>query len=194
MNHTCRFEGILTYVVVISAIATTYFLLSLWTPMLQDDLVFQAQSLDSHDPSAGFSLSGWLRHISTQWVENNGRLANILAPLGSMMFPRWCRALITAASVSAIFMLLGCLSRPTHKEHADNPAADAAAMASLWLASMVCWPWRDRIMLWCYELSYATSMAAILLFIFFLTLCGRNRKEPPAKMLLAAIPVAIIGG
>ena len=56
--------------------------------MLQDDLVFQAQSLDSHDPSAGFSLSGWLRHISTQWVENNGRLANILAPLGSMMFPR----------------------------------------------------------------------------------------------------------
>lgn len=162
--------------------------------MLQDDLVFQAQSLDSHDPSAGFSLSGWLRHISTQWVENNGRLANILAPLGSMMFPRWCRALITAASVSAIFMLLGCLSRPTHKEHADNPAADAAAMASLWLVSMVCWPWRDRIMLWCYALSYATSMAAILLFIFFLTLCGRNRKEPPAKMLLAAIPVAIIGG
>ena len=194
MNLSCRSEGTTTYVVVILAIATTYFLLSLWTPLLQDDLVFQAQSLDPHNPSAGISLSGWLTHIATQWVENNGRLANILAPLGSMMLPRWCMALITAASVSAIFMLLGYLSRPVHKERTGNPAADAAAIASLWLASMVCWPWRDRIMLWDYALNYAASMAAILLFIFFLTLCGRNKKEPQAKMLLAAIPVAIIGG
>lgn len=194
MNRFCRFEGTATYVVTILAIATAYFLLSRWTPLLQDDLVFQAQSLDPHNPSAGFSLQGWLRHIATQWIENNGRLANILAPLGSMVFPRWCRALITAASVSAIFILLGNLSRSAHKEHTGNQAADAAAMTSIWLASMLCWPWRDRIMLWDYALNYATSMAAILLFIFLLTHFCRHKKAQSATILLAAIPVAIIAG
>lgn len=157
---------------------------------MQDDLVFQAQCLDSADSEAGLTLTGWWRHITMQWVENNGRLSNILAPFGSLVFPRWLRALISSSSVCVIFMSLGYFSRKSVSS--GSLSADAAAMASIWMVSLLCWPWRDRIMLWDYSLNYASAMAVIMLFLFFLMIS--RAKEAPRMMQCVAIPVSLAAG
>lgn len=195
MNRYPLSTSPIMYVVVIILIATAYFLYALWTPLLQDDLVFQAQSLDPADPAAGFTPAGWWHHTVINWIEDNSRLANLIAPVGSMLFPQWLRAIIIAVTVATLFMLAESLTRDS--SHHNSPASNAAALASIWFISLLAWPWRDRMMMWVYSLNYVTAMTLILLFVCMLlrypTSHGGNRTSHIA-VTITGLCVAIAAG
>lgn len=148
--------------VILAAIALSFFFLALWTPLMQDDLVFMAQAADLSridDPSAahGFSFDAWLGHIKLMYLENNGRLANILAPVGAWLLPQWLRALLTGLCAAWIFYMvaaIACDGRPRWR-----------GVLGLWALSLVAWPWRDRLMFWDYALNYLFASALLLPFL-----------------------------
>ncbi len=148
---------------VLAAVAVSFFLLALWTPLMQDDLVFMAQSADLSrvgEPggAAAFSWDAWLGHVRLMYVENNGRLANILAPLGAWLLPQWLRALLIGLCSAWIFAVAGRMAFGRW----DN----WRGLAAMWAVSLAAWPWRDRLMFWDYALNYLSASALLLPFLY----------------------------
>lgn len=149
--------------VTLAAIALSFFFLALWTPLMQDDLVFMAQAADLSridDPSAvpGFSVDAWLGHIKLMYLENNGRLANILAPVGAWLLPQWLRALLIGLCAAWIFYMVAAI--------ASDGRPRWRGVLALWALSLVAWPWRDRLMFWDYALNYLFASALLLPFLY----------------------------
>lgn len=147
----------------LAAIALSFFFLALWTPLMQDDLVFMAQAADLSridDPSAvpGFSFDAWLGHIRLMYLENNGRLANILAPVGAWLLPRWVRALLIGLCAAWTLHMVAAI--------ACGGARRWRVVAVLWALSLVAWPWSDRLMFWDYALNYLFASAFLLPFLY----------------------------
>lgn len=146
---------------VAAAVAVSFLLLALWTPLMQDDLVFMAQSADfggaAPGEAPGFSWSAWAGHCRLMYAENNGRLANILAPLGAWLLPQWGRALLTGLCAAWILWIAARM--------ASGRGGDWRAMLAMWALSLVAWPWRDRLMFWDYALNYLFASALLLPFL-----------------------------
>lgn len=146
----------------LATIAAAFFLLALWTPLMQDDLVFMAQSAvlpeaDAPAASAHFSWEAWRGHVALMYLDNNGRLSNILAPLGAWLLPQWVRALLTGCCAAWIFYMVTLMACDKRRWQ---------ALLLIWALSLVAWPWRDRMMMWDYALNYLFTSALILPFIY----------------------------
>ncbi len=143
---------------VLAAVAAAFFLLALWTPLMQDDLVFMAQSADlSADPPV-FSWDAWRGHVALMYAENNGRLANILAPLGAWLMPGWGRALLIGLCAAWVFYIAGRM--------AFGGRVVWKGVLLMCALSLAAWPWRDRLMLWDYALNYLFASALLLPFLY----------------------------
>ncbi len=156
----------------LGAIAVAFFLLALWTPIMQDDLVFMAQSAvipesDAQNAAACFSWEAWRGHVALMYVENNGRLANILAPLGAWLLPQWLRALLIGCCAAWIFFMVSTMTSDSRR--------DWRVLLLIWALSLVAWPWRDRLMLWDYALNYLFASALILPFLYLY--CRRSNSR-----------------
>lgn len=170
-----RFTSVLLYIV-LAAIAVCFFLLAFWTPLMQDDLVFMAQSADlsrlDEGVPASFSWGAWLDHCRLMYLENNGRLSNLLAPLGTWLLPQWGRALLIGLCSSWILFMVGRM--------AFGRSDNWKGLLLIWAVSLVAWPWRDRLMFWDYALNYLAASALLLPFLY---LFCKNSKSNYAVIL-----------
>ena len=190
MKHSSLSPDNTSYVVAILVIATAYFLFALWTPLQREDMVFLAQTLD---PSTGsFSLAGLCNHFMVNWIDDNSRLLNLLAPIGPALLPHWAMALITGTATALMLALAERLTRPTSRS--ASPAGNTAALTTMWLASMIAWPWRDRMMVWCYSLNYIAAMVLVLAFLILLLKWGTRSGTPSKAAVVGGICLAIAAG
>ncbi|MDE7119695.1 MAG: hypothetical protein K2O10_03715, partial [Muribaculaceae bacterium] len=76
------------------AVALLFALWQYWTPVQLDDLWYQAYYLGFAD-SRSHGFDSWLDYVAWHRVDSNGRLANYLAPLATLVVPRWLFAALT---------------------------------------------------------------------------------------------------
>ncbi|MCM1406794.1 MAG: DUF6056 family protein, partial [[Clostridium] fimetarium] len=158
--------------ILLAAVAAAFAMLAFWTPLMQDDLVFMAQSADRSADPAAFTPAAWLDHAVLMYAENNGRLANMLAPLGAWLLPGWGRALLIGLCAAWIFLIAARMV-------SGGGRASWKVVALMVAVSLAAWPWRDRLMFWDYALNYLFASALLLPFLY-LFCKGRPGWRPVA--------------
>lgn len=158
--------------ILLAAVAAAFAMLAFWTPLMQDDLVFMAQAADRSADPAAFTPAAWLDHAALMYAENNGRLANILAPLGAWLLPAWGRALLIGLCAAWIFFIAARMV-------SGGGRASWRVVALMFALSLAAWPWRDRLMFWDYALNYLFA-SALLLPVLYLFCKGKPGWRPVA--------------
>lgn len=173
-------------------IASLYAILTAATPMLVDDWVFMGVynmvngASPGHD--APLSPEGFFRF----WLEirdyDNGRLANVMAPLTTMSAAG--RALFPVLNGAAVaFIIAMMLKMALPKGARRSPFAVALA----WGMAIALLPWRDSIFVADYSLNYIWGSSLSLLFISA-ALPFRNPRCRSGLKFAAALLLAIVAG
>lgn len=160
-----------------------------WTPVQLDDLWYQAFYRRFAGDGGGGGLAAWLDYAAWHRVDSNGRLANYLAPLATLVVPRWLFAALTGACVGCLLLLvtrLGAWGRAHDRVFSNRWTALVAG------ASLVFFPWRDCLMYHDYALNYLFSTVVDLLFMWGWLVALRRRLGWP--VFLAACVAALVGG
>ena len=187
MKDACRTERdprAFTILILLS-IVVIYGIFSYLTPYVLDDIVFRNCYLKHSGGSESFSLSALVDFAREVRDYDNGRLANILSPIATMMVPRWLFALITGIGVAAMYMMMLKIASIPSKMR-------PYAILSVWLFSLVLLPWRNNIIVNDYLLNYLYSSLAILAFVLLLSKSAQRRLK--VGQMSAAIVIALVAG
>ena len=169
----------------VAVVATATALMSLWTPPQIDDLVFAHYYTRYNGGETGLSWSALWRFILDMRQGENGRLANVVAPLFTVvagwraLFP-WLTGLLWGAAVW-LAARLACGTRPGWR-----PVAVMAGALLLFL------PWRDHIFVWDYSLNYIWP-SPMALALMLLTVRATRRRFTAATA-GAAILLGLLTG
>ena len=186
-NCGCGVSCRKTYIVVgviLLTMAVIYGLFCYWVPVMLDDLNFIDYYRGVNEGRDCFSPGAFGRYIFYLRENENGRLANVLAPLATLMMPKWLYSIFTGAAVAAMFWLMARLARIRLK---DMPLA----LMLLWVGSLLILPWRGSMMVSVYLLNYVYTSIAVLGFIYVMTMAVRGHcrsiRSIAGGMLLAAV-------
>lgn len=123
------------------------------------------------------------RWMASHWLHNNGRAANMIAPL--VLMSRWVAALLNAVVTAAFYLLTVRMALPRGRS--------VAAAATLLVAVIVfVFPWWDSMMLFDVSLNYVWVTAGLLwwLSMFF----GGKRLTAGGRWLLWSLGFVVGAG
>lgn len=103
-NTNNRFIYFLS-IAVLLCIAIAYAIMGGYMPPIGDDLGFYYSYASQND--CWYALP---RFMYRHWIWNNGRMADMLTPVGVYMMPLWLRALFYGAITSAFFLIVSKIS------------------------------------------------------------------------------------
>jgi len=173
------------YWTVLLTIAVIYGVFSYLTPYIFDDIVFRNCYLKHNGGSGAFSLQALVDFAREVRAYDNGRLANILSPVATMMVPRWLFAAMVGAGVATMFSLM---ARIAGVPFGRRPYA----VLLLWVSSLVLLPWRNSIMVNDYLLNYLGSSLAVLTFLCFVSEAADGSLR--GWRMACAVAVAVVAG
>ena len=161
-------------------IAVLYSLLCFFIPYYLDDWTFMGNWRDDA-ANEGFSLEGWWRYYHFIREYDNGRIANALSPLSTIISPwkdlfPWISGVLVACSAVMIQRL-------------STGRQSIFYLSITWLLMIIGLPWSDTIFVRDYALNYIWAAAVTLLFICTLKALCSGRK-----VFIAAIILAILAG
>lgn len=155
-------------------------------PLALDDYIFRWEYLRANGGRETFNLGALLEYGSVIRQNDNGRIANLMAPLSSTIpISKTIFPFITAAMLTTILLLTARMAMPGRWR-------SVLALSSTWIMLLVWLPWHDSIMVADYSLNYIYSSAITLAFISALLYCNREGWTP--LRLLSMIPFAILAG
>lgn len=166
-------------------IAIIYALFSYWTPYAFDDYVFMTVYREQNGGSETFSISALIDYAKTIRMVDNGRLANILSPISTLILPKWLFSTITGFMISGIFYMGVKLAGVDRRNR-------FLAVVIFWLLSLFCLPWRNSIMVPDYLLNYVFSSFFLLLLLCILVTI--EQKPLSIAQLTVAFVNAFIAG
>ncbi|MCH5218263.1 MAG: hypothetical protein J1F07_06930 [Muribaculaceae bacterium] len=166
-------------------IAVLFTLMTLWTPPAYDDWIFMAVWREVNgdaSPGLGTMVDFW-REIR---LYDNGRLANVMAPLSVMFSPgRELFPLLNGLCVAAI---VGFASRLAFGRDWLRPVN----IALCWLFILFLLPWRNSLFVADYALNYIWSAAITMAFMVSVVRRERLGWNPIA--FVGALLLAFIAG
>lgn len=181
--HRLKNNCLLTAIVLVT-IAISFGLYSYFTPLVNEDIAFQNIYKSYNHGEMSFSLTALFDSAREIRLNDNGRLANFIAPVMSGLFPHLLFSVLTGCIVAFIFLLINVIARIPR-------TARGFACLAVCVASLILLPWRDWIIINDYALNYLYSSALILSFIYVLELSVRTRLNNffylPGAILLAII-------
>jgi len=137
-----------------------YAILEWYVPPLIDDVKFAFhfnQDVVNHN---GNILTGYIDYIVNFWKhENNGRLANYLFPMMTILSPRWLFCLLFGLVCAGTVWFTALLGK------ASKSSADFGGIIFSWILVSFLLPWRDHVLVSDYALNYVFSGFFSLLFL-----------------------------
>ncbi len=148
--------------------ALLYAVMEWLTPFQYDNLVFDAAYLEFSGGSTDFSLEAYLKYINLIRLEDNWRLANILAPASTLILD--CKPLFAALCglCVGISIWLGAWFVSGGKR------PGVVAVTAVWAGMTVALPWRNNILTGDYALNYIFGMAVALIALWAILWSLRN--------------------
>lgn len=175
-------------------IAALYGLLSLWTPPALDDWIFMAewQEINGEAPPSFSALLEFWEEIR---LYDNGRLANTLSPLSTLLSP-WKELfpIMTGILTASIVALVSFFSFSTRTRLEDNrdTAFTPVILTIVWAALFFLLPWRNSLFVADYSLNYIWG-AAVTMF-FMTAVMQRERKGWSKLWLTVCLLLAFFAG
>lgn len=162
-----------------------YTLLSYWTPLAFDDYVFMSVWKEVNgDQSVGLSsLFDFWREIR---LEDNGRLANTLAPLFTMVSP-WRSAFPFLTGLFSVAIIIG-VSFVSFSRKGLQPFY----LALVWGCCLFMLPWRNSLFVADYSLNYIWAAALTLIFMIWVMRC--ESRGWTSSGLAVALALAFLAG
>lgn len=136
----------------LAVIATLYAVMAWMVPWQYDDLMFIDVYHCHNGGEDAFSLRAWWDYITEIRTYDNGRLANILAPVALLWLPRWVWCMIVGVCTAAVYGLVTRLAG----------YRSALMLLIVWLIGMYLLPWRNNIIVCDYVLNYVLTSAAAM--------------------------------
>lgn len=156
-------------------VALCYFICSLYTPFVGDDLLmWYYGDYDMH------KVCGLLRHAARYWLYGTGRLGDIFNPLVYNLIPHWLLYTINGIMHGALLLLIALWS-------SRNTAGRTLAMA----VAIVALPWCSLWMEFATAINYVWA-GAIVLSALWLIIYARPMQSRVAT--IAALLYAAMGG
>lgn len=124
-----------------------YALLEQLTPFQYDNLLFDSLYLKVSGGSTGFSPGAFLEYIDGIRLNDNFRIANILAPVFSLIIPHklWFSLLFGIMVAATVWLICRLTSRDT---------TGAPLATAVWLGITLFLPWRNHLLIGDYALNY----------------------------------------
>lgn len=146
-------------------IAFLYALMSYWTPLAYDDWMFMAvwRDVNGDRPLSLTALYDFWREIRQY---DNGRIANTLAPLSSMISP-WKELfpVITGILAAGIIAFTSFFS---------FRKVSAFFLSICWVAVFFLLPWRNSIFVADYSLNYIWAAVITMAFMLYVVKCEKT--------------------
>lgn len=172
-------------------------LLQWWTPLYFDDWGFMSYWNDISDDGS-FSFSTWHRYYTQIRIDDNGRIANALAPFSTLWSP-WKEIfpILTGcwlAVIAALLLRVVCFGNERLPYRAKF-----SVLAFLWALMLLLLPWQDFLFTRDFSLNYIWAAGITLVFIYLLVgsvADGRSDARGVRGPLLTALLVvlAVIAG
>lgn len=185
MKNTLRTEAFgadrRAFAVVLLTVWALYAVLSQLTPFMFDNVAFDAFYLGFNGGSDSFDVGALMRYAAFMRESDNWRLANIMAPLTTVVLD--CKpvfALLTGLCMACMTLV---------------PAAECGrgrlfvSAVAVWGAYTLFLPWRNNILTGDYALNYiyAGALTMLLLGLVFRLLRGRS-----ACAVAVALPLSVV--
>lgn len=147
--------------------ATVFSLLSFWTPLAFDDWIFMAEWRNVNG-SRGLSLSTLINFWEEIRLYDNGRIANVLAPVFTLFSP-WKEIFPIITGILAALIVL-FLSKISFRAEGFSPRSILLS----WCGALYLLPWRNSLFVTDYSLNYIWGAAVT---VFFIILVLKYEKE-----------------
>lgn len=171
----------LLYLCVLATVCAIYAAMEQLTPPLFDNIGFDAIYMQFNNGSDTFDVAGFARYADHLRANDNWRMANLLAPLTTLVFP--CKLLFS--------LLCGiCVAYIVHAAAAGfGRRGRVAAAVAAWAGITIFLPWRNNILVNDYALNYIFPAALTLLVLRMACTQLREaaRGRAIALVLLAAL-------
>lgn len=186
-NHSSPTTSRSAWIIITLAFAM-FVVLEQLTPFQYDNLVFESAYLKNSDGSAAFSIDAFLRYINEIRTGDNFRIANILAPIFSLIIP--CKLIFSIATGFMAAATIWCVSQLSmQRSRVDSPSVSTA-----WLGIIIFLPWRNNILTGDYALNYIFSGAIALALLWSATNSAYGDRRYRYRWGLAAVFLSIILG
>ncbi len=161
-----------------------YGVLAWMVPMEYDSLRFDAIYRRYNGGSEGFSWAAWYQYALELAEIDNARLSNIVAPVMSLMVPRWLWGLLTGVAMAVMIGFATLLTG----------ARRLPALALTWVMLIVLMPWANCVWVGDYALNYIyTGALTMVLAWVVLTTAAKQRGTVAPRMALALVLAIIVG-
>lgn len=167
------------------AIAAIYTVMSLWTPVQNDDWMFITRYYMFSGSSEEFNFDAWLSFMDYVRNADNSRIANMIAPF-STIFEPW-NVIFPYISGAMMALMIYMASKVTGCRLRNLLVPSAA-----WAMCIVFLPWRSYIFTADYLLNYVYASVVLLVFIY-MTVVRPDKLSRPWG-LAAGIVIAILAG
>lgn len=148
-------------------IAGSFTLLCLWTPLAYDDWNFMAEwtEVNGTRPLSFATLFEFWKDIR---LYDNGRIANVLAPVFTMFSP-WKElfAFLTGLLGAGIVVFVSYFSF-------GRKFLTPLFLASVWVPLILLLPWRNSLFVTDYSLNYIWAAGVTMAFMFCVMYCERH--------------------
>lgn len=165
--------------------AALYALLSFFTPYYLDDWTFMGNWRDDA-ANQGFSWAGWWRYYTYIRGYDNGRIANALSPISTMISP-WKDIFpwVTGLSVALTAVMLQRLA---------TGSRSVLYLSICWILMIAGLPWNDTIFVRDYSLNYIWASAITLALLGLMRMACLSEKNGRVFLLLAILTAVPAGG
>lgn len=172
--------------IIFALIVIIYSVFSQLTPFEYDNFVFDNVYLSYNGGNSSFSFRAWLDYANELRLNDNMRLSNLLAPITSMMMPKWLFSLLTGFCMGTMVWSIYIIVKSCNHTIRQVPL-----IIVIWAAIIVFLPWRNNIFTGDYAINYIYSGALSLLFIIMLNKCTDEKCGTPIKAVTAIMALVI---
>ncbi len=163
----------------LAIVGLMFILFYYYTPWLLDDYWFAKSYMNHNGGSSSFSFQALYQFAKTTRNFENGRLANVLAPVSTLMISHWLFAVLAGCLCSLLIYLI--VRSASVKAHMPLVISGTA------LASIVCLPWRDSMFVADFFLNYVLSSVLVLTLLLILNRVAKRNILGPVVFVVACI-------